>query len=149
MTAFIRAVALAAGLLLAAPAPANTYDDMLHAIEIDDHRTIAALLKRGADVNMVNPKGDTLLMAAARSGKPEVLKTLLAARPRLNARNAYGESALMLAAINGRTEVVKTLIDAGADVNYTSANGHNALSVAIDRKQREVADVLVRAGAKR
>ena len=66
MTAFLRVLALAAGLLLATPALGDTYDDMLHAIELDDHRTIAALLKRGADVNMVNPKGDTLLMAAAR-----------------------------------------------------------------------------------
>ena len=52
---------------------ATTYDDMLRAIEIDDQRTVAELLKRGFDVDSVNPKGESLLMLAVRSGKPAVV----------------------------------------------------------------------------
>src|SRR5688500_8692819 len=56
---------------------AAVYDDVLHAIEIDDHRTVAELLKRGVDPNTVNARGESLLTLAARSGKPAVVKTLL------------------------------------------------------------------------
>ena len=44
MRSFIRTLFLVAGLLAAAPALADSYEDMLRAIEIDDSRTIATLL---------------------------------------------------------------------------------------------------------
>ena len=52
MRAIVRALILAAGLGVAAPVFADTYDDMLRAIEIDDARGIASLLKRGAAASM-------------------------------------------------------------------------------------------------
>ncbi|MDB5865354.1 MAG: ankyrin repeat protein, partial [Betaproteobacteria bacterium] len=136
MNRLIRTLAFAAIVCFALPGFAGIYDDMLHAIEIDDQRTVAELLKRGVDVDTVNPKGDTLLMIAARSGKPAVIRTILAGKPKLNARNASGETALMLAAINGRMDVVKMLLDTGADVNqagwtalmYAAVNGHSDIA---------------------
>lgn len=99
-------------------AQAGAYEDMLQAIHVDDENTVATLLRRGMDVETVNPRGETLLMLASREGKPQVVKTILAARPKLNARNPQGESALMLAAILGHTEIVRLLVDAGAPVNH-------------------------------
>ena len=83
---------------------AGAYEDMLHAIRTDDQQTIVDLLRRGVDVETVSPQGETLLMLAAREGRPIVIKTLLAAKPRIQARNPLGETALMLAAIQGHTE---------------------------------------------
>ena len=97
---------------------AGAYEDMLYAIQIDGQSTITDLLRRGMDVDTVNPQGNSLLMLAAREGKPSVVKTILAAKPRIQARNPLGESALMLASIQGHTEVVKLLLDAGAPVNH-------------------------------
>ena len=91
---------LAVWICMSTLALAAAYDDMLHAIDVDDQRSVADLLRRGVDVDTVNPKGESLLMLAARSGKPAVVKTLLAARPKIDARNAQGETALMLAAIS-------------------------------------------------
>jgi ankyrin repeat protein len=39
-----------------------------------------------------------------------MVKTLLAARPKVNARNSSGETALMLAAFGGHLEVVQILL---------------------------------------
>ena len=83
---------------------------MIQAIGIDDERTVANLLKRGVDVDTVAPDGSTLLMLAAKAGKPPMVKTLLAARPKVNARNSFGETALMLAAFAGHLEVVRLLL---------------------------------------
>jgi ankyrin repeat protein len=43
---------------------------MIQAIGLDDERTVASLLKRGVDVDTVAPDGSTLLMVAAKAGKP-------------------------------------------------------------------------------
>ena len=91
---------------------AGAYEDMLQAIHLDDEKAIVELFRRGMDVDTVSPKGESLLMLAVREGKPSVVKTILAARPRLHVRNPLGESALMLAAILGHTEIAKMLLDA-------------------------------------
>src|SRR5688572_23779454 len=105
-------------------AAAGVYEDMIHAVNNDDDRTVADLLKRGADVNMVSPESESLLMIAARHGKPKMVKTILDRRPRVNARNAFGETALMLATYQGHTDVVRQLLSQGAEVNH---DGWNAL----------------------
>lgn len=126
-------------------AQAGVYDDMLQAIELDDHETVAALLKRGVDVNSVGPSGEPLLTLAARNGKPAVLKTLLVARPKLDARNAHGETALMLAAFSGHVEIVQQLLAKGAAVDQP---GWTPLSYAAARNRVEIARLLLKAGAK-
>ena len=123
---------------------AGAYEDMLYAIQVDDQSTIADLLRRGMDVDTVNPQGNSLLMLAAREGKPSVVKTILAAKPRIQARNPLGESALMLASIEGHTEVVKLLLDAGAPVNH---DGWTPLIYSASRDRIDVARLLIGKGA--
>jgi ankyrin repeat protein len=90
-------------LVACAGASAGVYDDMIQAIGLDDERTVVSLLKRGVDVDTVAPDGSTLLMVAAKAGKPPMVKTLLAARPKVNARNSFGETALMLCRVRRDT----------------------------------------------
>lgn len=123
---------------------AGAYEDMLHAIHIDDERTMVQLLQRGMDVDTVSPRGETLLMLAAREGKPGAVKTLLAARPRLQTRNSLGESALMLATILGHTEIARLLLDAGAPVNH---DGWTPLIYAAARNRTDIARLLIAKGA--
>jgi len=60
-------------------------------------------------------------MTAARTGRPEVLKALLAHGADLKAReNWYGETALMWAAAENHVDAIKVLVEHGADVNERS-----------------------------
>jgi uncharacterized protein len=125
-------------------AKAGAYEDMLQAIHLDDEKTITELFRRGMDVDTVSPKGETLLMLAVREGKPSVVKTILAARPRLHARNPLGESALMLATILGHAEIAKLLLDAGAPVNQP---GWTPLIYAAARNRVDIGRMLIAKGA--
>ncbi len=79
---------------------------------------IDALLKAGAEVNFRNPNGETPLMAAARSGKVDAAKALLAAGADINAKENWGgQSAIMWAAAQGQAEMVKFLASKDANLN--------------------------------
>ncbi len=63
------------------------------------------LIEAGADVNAVLPEGETILMTAARTGRPEAVKLLLDAGAKVDAREQwYGESALHWAAAEDHAE---------------------------------------------
>src|SRR5215813_5986299 len=57
------------------------------------------------------------LIAAAKKGDVEAVKSLIAKGANVNARTNYGATALHFAADRGHLEVVKALVEAGADVN--------------------------------
>ena len=140
----VLSLTLAAIMGLHGVAHAGAYEDMLHAIHMDDEKAITELFRLRMDGETVNPRGETLLMLAAREGKPNVVKTILNARPRLYTRNPLGESALMLATIMGHTEVVQQLLAAGAPVNH---NGWTPLIYAAARNRTDIARLLIAKGA--
>ena len=78
---------------------------------------IAALLKVGADVAVAHPEGQTSLMAAARTGSLDAVKSLLLdAGAMVNAADSYQQqTALMWASSEGHLDVVDALLAAGAD----------------------------------
>ena len=87
---------------------------------------VDALLKAGADPGTSGPGADagteTILMTAARSGNPDVMRLLLAhSKVDVNAHeSSYGETALMWAAAENHPEAARLLIAHGAEVNARS-----------------------------
>ncbi|MDO8931510.1 MAG: ankyrin repeat domain-containing protein [Rhodocyclaceae bacterium] len=120
----LRPLVLALCLVLAQPAVAGIYDDILAAANQDDTAQVIDLLKRGMDVNTTDPSGNTLLMIAARNGNADLLDFLIGNRSNLQKRNRYGDSAVMMAAFRGHLAIVRKLLDAGADIRNS---GWNAL----------------------
>jgi ankyrin repeat protein len=126
---------------------------------------IEKLLKAGEDPNaVVSEAGDTALMLAARTGKPDALKVLLEHGADANKTNAEGQTALMWAVAEKNTAAAKILIDHKADVNAQThklpppsmfqtifsapfpAGGMTALLYAARQNDLESARVLVAAG---
>ena len=76
---------------------------------------LSVLLKDGLEVNLRDPKGNTLLMLAAYHGKAETVAMLLKARATVDLRNAKGQTPLGGVAFKGYVEIAALLLDAGAD----------------------------------
>ena len=127
---------------------------------------IAKLLKAGEDPNaVVSDAGDTALMLAARTGKPDALKVLLDSGADVNKVNSEGQTALMWAVAEKNAAAAKVLIDRGADVNAQThklppptmfqtifsapfpVGGMTALLYAARQNDLESARILVAAGA--
>ena len=67
---------------------------------------------------MPNSRRHTILMTAARTGNPEIVRLLIEHGADVNAKGeAYGETALVWAAQENHAEAAQVLIAHGADVN--------------------------------
>jgi len=111
MKFFRRAAALA---LLAgsALAWAGTVDDMRKAVVFDDGNTVQKMLARGTDPNLVDSKGDPMLLVAVREKSAKVIKVLSADKNiDFDKTNAAGETPLMMACLLNEPDVVKLMVE--------------------------------------
>lgn len=93
------------------------------------------LIDSGVNVDVVDEKGDSLVMLAAYHRHPQVVRVLLAAGADPRRRNARGLSPLDAAAYLGDVATIALLLDAGVGVDEPSASGRTALmwAAAFDR----------------
>ena len=78
-------------------------------------------LRLGCGIGLQFADGETVLMLAARTGKPEAVKLLIDRGADVNARETWhGETAVMWAAAEDHPEVVSLLASRGADLNLRS-----------------------------
>ncbi|MCZ2104885.1 MAG: ankyrin repeat domain-containing protein [Comamonadaceae bacterium] len=124
----------------AVPARAGAYEDFFQAIELDDGRTVADLLRRGFDPNARDPRRQPAITVALYKDARQAAAALLRS-PTLDveARNAKDESPLMMAALRGNLEAARTLIARDADVNKT---GWTPLHYAASSDAPEAADMV-------
>lgn len=141
----LRIALLSVCLAAASGASAAAYDDLINAANMGDAATVASFIDRGLDVNSVDPRGETLLIIAARNGYGDLVKALIARRARLEAVNAVGETALAVAAFNGHVAVVEQLLAAGA--NPVNTQGWSALHYAAMQGHAAVLRALIERGA--
>jgi ankyrin repeat protein len=116
----------------------------------------ALLLKKGANPNLPDSRGERPLHYAISRGRSEVPEAVRAktlemllkagADPNLPESTKYGDTPLMAASNLGTAQLTKILLDAGAKVNGTNNFGRTALHSARDA---EIARLLISAGADR
>ncbi|MGE5638912.1 MAG: ankyrin repeat domain-containing protein [Clostridia bacterium] len=122
----------------------SSLDRLLSAVEEGDAAATAQYVSQGLDPNSTGPNGQTILMAAARLGRLDVVKTLLSLKADPNRRSAQGDTALMMASLGGHLDIVKTLFASGARMD---TSGWNALHYAAYSGSHEIVHFLVLRGA--
>ncbi len=97
---------------------AGAREDFFRAVNVDNARTVSALLASGFDPNAADESGQVALYLAMRDDSPKVAAALLAHPAiQVDALNAAGETPLTMAALRGRLDWVNRLIDRGGQVN--------------------------------
>ena len=111
------------------------------------------LLARGADPNLQDYRGNTLLhLLATEKGRTDpstVVRLLLSHGAGLEIRNRQHETPLMAAVARKNVKVAQLLIEAGADVNVSSKRGNPLIGSLIfcDPEKVAILKLLVDAGA--
>ncbi|KAL3460940.1 ankyrin repeat-containing domain protein [Aspergillus heterothallicus] len=110
------------------------------------YRTIAALLRNGADANIAGRRSRTVLHDAASAGNEEVVRILLAnATTDLNCRDVDNATPLLIAVRAQHGAVVELLLQRGEDVDVNCRdNSHlTPLGAALADCNMQIAKLLV------
>jgi uncharacterized protein len=139
----------------------NTPNDFLHyAVNAGAIKCVKVLLKRGANVNLVDISNDELtpLMVAAKNTYRvgvEMSLLLIKNGAKVNTRARSGSTPLIFASScradhyeDEYVKVVKLLIKSGARVNIKNSSGNTPLKIASEGGWQKIVAVLKKAGAK-
>jgi ankyrin repeat protein len=93
------------------------------------------IVTEGIDIMTTQSKGaGSVLIYAAESGNPEMIREILRYHPKLEARDPRGRTAIFAAGVDdsrakvdARVECVRQLVQAGADMNARDNNGNTPL----------------------
>lgn len=128
--------------------PDTLLDDFLIAVRNGNARDAQAWLKRGADPNLRDERGETPLMQAVRADdNGEVVTVLLGNGAKSYLRNPLSETALMLAAFYGRERSVAALLERGTDIGEANRQGWTPLTYAAFAGHEAIVGQLLAHGA--
>ena len=112
---------------------------------------VELLLDAGADPNAALPGGETALMTAARTGRVDAVRALIARGADVNATEGRrGQTALMWAAAEGHVETVEGAASRRARISATPLDsGFTPLLFAVREGQIDVVRALLEGGRRR
>jgi len=104
---------------------------------------VLELVKKGANVNFIDIRGNTPLVYAIRQKHPTIAKFLIENGSNVNHITYDKKSILMEAIENDELIIVKILIKFGADINYCSpTTGETAFSIASKKENKDIFEYL-------
>jgi ankyrin repeat protein len=110
---------------------------------------VEKFIGRGADVNIMDNAGTSLLHVALHAKSTRVALTLIAEGAGINAVDKHGRTPLHSALHSGiKSSVLQALIDKGADVNQHDNGGQTPLTYALRRRRSKIILSLIENGAK-
>lgn len=98
------------------------------------------LVGRGAEINVADKEGTTVLMKAVRANAPAIVDFLVKKGADVHAVDGHGNTALVLAVLLSNPEIVRDLIQHGADVNVVTDSG--ATPLAVIKRERQAAEAM-------
>ncbi|QKM64675.1 hypothetical protein DCO17_05150 [Polynucleobacter tropicus] len=114
---FLKKCSLVFGLLLTVAAfkvgaqTTSQAEDFAKAAKFDDVSEVKSLISKGVSPNIVDSKGNPMLVLAIKDRSTKVTEVLLQNRNiDVDLSNKYGETPLMMASIEGDLPLVKTLV---------------------------------------
>ncbi|MDB5899654.1 MAG: hypothetical protein JWP22_4274 [Ramlibacter sp.] len=108
---------------------------------------LRSMLRQGLPANLMNEKGDSLLMLAAYHGHHEAARALLEAGAEPDTANDRGQTPLAGAAFKGDLAMARLLIEHGARPEAPMGDGKTAFMMAAMFNRLDIMQLLLEHGA--
>lgn len=131
--------------------PTEIADEATAALQKNDIQTFLDVLNNQArnDVNIVNSKGDPLIVAAATLGNLEAVQQLILSGADVNKVNAFNRDTALLRSLYGdHPEITRLLVYSGADINATNNYNHSPMFLALEKQKAEFIDLFLSSGVR-
>ncbi len=106
--------------------------------------------KIGSNLNIVNSKGDTLLIVAATLGNLEAVQQLVSSGADVNKANAFTKDTALLRSLyyTDRVDIAQFLVYNGADINAKNNYNHSPMYLALEKQKGELIDLFLSSGVR-
>ena len=130
--------------------PAELADEATALLQKKDTQGFLAMLtSQISDPNIVNTKGDPLIVVAATLGNYTAVEELILSGVDVNKPNAFTkDTALLRSLYNNYTEIAQRLVYSGADINAVNNYKHAPLYVALEKQNVPMIDLFLTSGVK-
>ena len=116
----LQALVVACFVLAPTLGAAQSFENLLQAVDKGDVKIVGGFLDQGLDPNTADTNGITILMIASRLGHRNLAEFLMSRKASVTRRSPHGDTALMFASLKGHLDIVKLLLDNGAEVSPPS-----------------------------
>lgn len=136
--------------ILITQTPTEIADEATAALQKGDTQLFLNVLSnKVSDPNIVNTKGDPLLVVAATLGNYTAVEELILLGVDVNKANAFTkDTALLRSLYNGHTEIAQRLVYSGADINAINNYHHSPLYVALEKQNIAMIELFLTSGVK-
>ena len=101
--------------------------ELISAAEQGDTNTLLDLLEEGAEINAVDERGRTAVMAATHANQVEAVRILIDAGADIDIQDNMRDNPFLYAGAEGLLEILKLCIVAGPDYSRVNRYGGSAL----------------------
>ena len=133
-----------------AKTPAERADKATELLQKRDTEGFIQMLEKLPDVNIVNTKGDTLLLAAATLGDLQASHKLILSGADVNKRNLFtGDTPLLRALYFAPdSDIPQLLVSFGADINAVNNYKQSPMFLALEKQRGDLVDLFLSNGVK-
>ena len=116
---------------------------VLEAILRQDWKLVDGLIKAGASLDLADDTGVTPLMAVAKQGNIEMLRSFIGRVTNIAATDREGRSALSYAIAGQNVDVVELLLLLTPDLKPAYGDGRNLLAAALDAGNKKITSAIL------
>ncbi len=137
--------------LVVVKTPTELADEATAALQKNDVQTFLDIITTQTknDVNIVNSKGDPLIVAAATMGNLQAVQELILSGANVNKANAFTKDTALLRSLYGDfPEIIRLLVYSGADINALNNYNHSPMYLALEKQKPEFIDLFLSSGVR-
>lgn len=125
----------------------NGFAPIMFTLVNEKKEILKLLIKKGADLDIRTPRGDTALITAISLSQNEIVKILIDSGANLEHRNNDGLNAFVYGVLFNNKKVIELLLEKGANLESTDNDGMTTLMAAVGLQRKEMVELLILEGA--